>query len=411
MVRNALLFWLCTVMIAAASAQEPRLEVGAASATVNPEPGVYLAGYDLDRKSTGVHDDLSARAVAFYDGESVVVLLVVDAVSLQYDTVQAIRGAASRLVTRIPLPPERVIVQATHTHCAPDTIGIYGPDEMTCGRNAAYMERLVDTCARQVAQAVDNLRPAKIVFAETECKGWAVNDSEPHILDNAVTVLQALDADGKSIATLTHFACHPTVLDGHTTLSGADWVAAFYRTMDAMPGEHLYLQGAIGCWVQPVTPERTFALAEKYGADLGQKVLAALPSAQPLAPGKVRFAVKPFDLPNENPKFMLMGALGLVPREFGESIKTEVAWFAVGDAQFATLPGEAAPEYARMLKDLMDSGPRFTLGLGLDHLGYICPERYFDQTGEIPHAEYLIEMSPGRQAGPAMMAALQSIVP
>lgn len=405
----------CTLFISGLAIPQParaEFQVGTACATVNPAEGTYLAGYDQNRKSTGIHDDLFAKAVAFYDGSEAVALVVVDAISLQYDTVNEIRQAASKAVTRVPLPPERIILQATHTHCAPDTIGIYGPDELTSGRNPQHMKQLIETTSQQVAKAVENLQPATLAWAATECKGWAVNDSEPDILDNSVTILECIGKDGQPIAALTNFACHPTVLDGDTTLTGADWVGTFYKEMkQALPGNHLFLQGPIGCWVQPQTPERTFALAEQYGKDLAEKVLAALKDTKPVPETKIRFANKIFGLPNTNEKFKLMSLLGLVPRPFADTIQTEVAWFSIGPAQFATHLGETAPEYGMQTKELMDTGPKFILGLGLDHLGYICPPRYFENTDKIKFANYLTEMSPGPQAGPAMMEALKSIIP
>jgi hypothetical protein len=273
------------------------------------------------------------------------------------------------------------------------------------------MKRLVETGAEQVVKAAASMRPARLVYATTECAGWAVNESEPDIVDSSVTILQCLDEDGQSIATLTNFACHPTVLDSDTTDTGADWVGAFYKEMAAVPGEHLFLQGAVGCWIQPKTPERTFTLAEKYGKSLAASTLAALKNAKPIENTAVRFANAVFDMPNENPGFTMMGEAGLIPREFGASVRTEVAWFAIGPAQFATHLGETAPEYAAQTRALMSSEPKFVLGLGLDHLGYICPERYFERTAEIPHADYLTSMSPGPKAGPAMMAALESVIP
>ena len=74
---------------------ESSLRVGAASATVNPADGTYLAGYGQDRGSTGVHDDLYAKAVVFDDGNTAVALVVIDSIGVQYDTVQEIREAAS----------------------------------------------------------------------------------------------------------------------------------------------------------------------------------------------------------------------------------------------------------------------------------------------------------------------------
>jgi len=391
--------------------EQPTFFVGAASAPVNPPDGTYLAGYEQDRKSTGVHDNLYAKAVVFSDGTTAVALVVVDCIGLQYDTVNEIRAAASEKVAAVALPPEGVVVQSTHTHCGPDVIGLWGPDEMHTGRDKAYLANLVETAAQQVARAAANLRPARVAYSRTECAGWAVNDSESDIVDHSVTILQCTAPSGESLVTLTNFACHPTVLDGDTTQVSADWVGYFYDGMAALPGEHLFLQGAVGAWIQPITPERTFALAEQYGADLADKVLAALGRTQPLEDTTLRFAHRPFAMPVDNDLFRMMGALGLVPRDFTDAVPTEVAWFAVGPAQFATHPGETAPAFADDTRALMDTGPKFILGLGLDELGYICPARYFERTDEIPHADYLISMSPSSQAGPAMMAVLAEIIP
>lgn len=392
---------------------EAALRIGTASATINPEPGTYLAGYGHNRTCTGVHDDLFAKAVVFDDGETAVALVVLDAISLQYPTVQAIRRAAAEKTTALDLPPGHIAVQATHTHCAPDTIGIYGPDPLHTGVDPTYMERLVETAAEQVAEAARRLQPASLRWAQTVCRGWAVNDSEPGELDNSVTILQCADEDGKPRATLTNFACHPTVLGGDTTLASADWTGTFYQKMSAaLPGEHLFLQGGVGGWVQPKTPERTFALAARYGADLAEKTLAALEHTKPVDGARIRVARKEISLPIANDNFKQMAAAGLTERGFDEgNVATEVMWFAVGNAQFATHFGETAPEYTQKTRELMDTGSAFVLGLGLDHLGYICPARFFERPEAIPFAAYQVSMSPGRDAGRIMMKALGDVIP
>jgi hypothetical protein len=85
----------------------------------------------------------------------------------------------------------------------------------------------------------------------------------------------------------------------------------------------------------------------------------------------------------------------------------------VGDAQFATHPGETAPVFAKETRALMDNpvGPRIVLGLGLDELGYICPRAYFEKPGAYGAAQYLIGMSPGVSASDTMMKALDAVFP
>jgi len=387
------------------------LRVGVSSTSVNPKNGVCLAGYGLNRLCTGVHDDLFVKAIVFDDEENSVALVVVDSIGIQYDTILKIRDKA-RAKKNIAVLPENIIVCSTHTHCSPDVIGIYGPNETTSGRDPEYMKMLTDAVVAQVKQACLSRKPAKIFHAQTQGGSWAVNDSEPGDTIQEVVILQCREASGKVMATLTHFACHPTVLDGDTTEVSSDWVGAFYKKLDkSLEGVNFYLQGGVGGWIQPETPERTFRLAQKYGEDLSTRVLKALIEAKEVNGTPVQFGSKVFGMPNENPKYMAMAAAGLVPRPMAETIQTEVAWFAVGDVQFATHPGETAPQFTRATWKLMDTGPKIVLGLGLDELGYILKSEYFDDPTAFPAGPYLTGMSPGRSAGRVMMTALGEIIP
>jgi hypothetical protein len=389
------------------------LAAGVAVREINPEPGTWLGGYGHNRAATGIHDSLHARAAVFHDGETAVALVVLDALSIQYPSANRIRAGAAQAVSTLPLAPEHVIVQATHTHAAPDTTGIYGPSPAETGLTPAYMEKLESAAVDAVAEAAASLRPARLVWARTEGPDWAVNDCEPGVIDRTVTVLRAENPEGTPLATFTHFACHPTVLDGNTTLVSADWVGTFYaRMQEAVPGEHFYLQGGIGAWIQPKTPERTFELAATYGADLAARASAALEAAQPVEGTAIRAANRVFAIPLQTERFRQLALSGLVERAFGQDeVVTEVAWFAVGNAQFATHPSETAPRFTWETHLLMDTEPKFVLGLAQDHLGYFNPPEYYDDPEAIPHAAYLTQMSPGRDAGPVMMRALAVIIP
>ena len=63
-----------------------------ATAEITPEIAgdkpVYIAGYGMGRKATGVHDPLMARAVVLASGEQRIALASVDLVGLQYPEVQ-----------------------------------------------------------------------------------------------------------------------------------------------------------------------------------------------------------------------------------------------------------------------------------------------------------------------------------
>ena len=94
----------------------------------------------------------------------------------------------------------------------------------------------------------------------------------------------------------------------------------------------------------------------------------------------------------------------------GETTTTEMAWFKIGNAQFITHPGETPPSYSMASKELMNTEPKFVLGLGLDAMGYILEPKFFEDP-TVPHAEYLTRMSPGPDAGPKVMTVAEGLIP
>src|SRR5690606_30896435 len=129
-----------------------------------------------------------------------------------------------------------------------------------------------------------------VLHARGECRGWAVNSAQPQQIDTSVDVLQCVNEDGENLVTMTNFACTPSVLNSKTTLVSADFVGAFYRSMEAtLDGEHLFLQGATGGWVKPVEGLGSFPQAREYGVDLAGTVVNALANAKPIRDAALTF--------------------------------------------------------------------------------------------------------------------------
>jgi hypothetical protein len=390
------------------------LRAGAASATVSPPIGAFIAGDARNRRFAGEHDPLHARAVAISDGEMMLAILVVDSIGLVYPDVQAIRRRAAELADGFARAPEHIIVSSTHSHSGPDVVGLWGKDEHSSGRDAEYMAKLIETSARQIASAAGAMRPVTVRVASGEHDfGWVQNVTEPGLLDRRMTVVQLVDGGGATVASLTGFACHPTVMDAVSDEISSDYPAGFYRVMgERLSGEHLFLQGAIGGWVQPDKTGRSFELADRYGAAVATRALELLDHAEPRAPAKIRFAYRPFEIPLENPVFSTVIREGVVQRDlYDGNIRTEAAWFAIGDIEFVTHPGETSPAYSLASRQLMNAEHSFVLGLTLDALGYILKPEYFAEGASFPSVEYLTATSVGPLAGPRLLATLEEIVP
>jgi hypothetical protein len=99
-----------------------------------------------------------------------------------------------------------------------------------------------------------------------------------------------------------------------------------------------------------------------------------------------------------NQNFKMLSKAGVIDRDFGETVTSEIAFFSIGDCSFATHPGETVPAMGFASKKMMKNrGAKFVIGLSQDALGYILKPSFFDPKNQIPHSEYLTGMSIGPQ--------------
>ena len=92
------------------------LQVGSASVDITPNLGCHLIGYFNDRIATAIHDPLHAKALAISNGEMTIGIVVCDLIAVPGDVV---RAAKERIASETGVPPERVMICATHTHTGP----------------------------------------------------------------------------------------------------------------------------------------------------------------------------------------------------------------------------------------------------------------------------------------------------
>ena len=405
-------FLLTTTLLAAQHNDSRRLMAGAAEAIINPPAGAYLAGYDQNRKSTGVHDNLFVKAVVVANRQNALAIVTIDCIGLPYPVVQQIRDAVELKLPDNVFNAGHIIVSSTHTHSGPDVIGIWGQDMLHTGTDSIYTKFFTNTAAAVIVKAWKRKRSVVAKYADTTFgEGWVENVSDSLEIDRSVAIVQFTTPGGKNIATLTNFACHPTFLGRENKLVSADFPSGFYKQMSAeLGGINLYVQGAIGGWVQPEKVARTFEEAEQKGKALAAVVSSALKQSKMLEGNQVSFSSSRFEMPVNNRALKQMAAAGIIRRDISEGTPTEVAWFSIGSAVFATHPGETSPLYSFATKKLMtNKGPKFVLGLGQDELGYILKPEFFDPATKLHAAPYLTSMSPGKEAGAAMMQVLTDL--
>lgn len=154
-----------------ALADEPRqLRAGAAIKQITPELGGEIVGGFLPIPATHIHDDLHARCLVLDDGQTRLALVVCDLLGIH----RAVSDEArQQIVQQTGIPPENVMISATHTHSACSALG----------RNRfesdppldEYQQLVADRIAAGVAEANRSLRPAELAFGTAEAAEHVFN--------------------------------------------------------------------------------------------------------------------------------------------------------------------------------------------------------------------------------------------
>lgn len=233
-----------------------KLWIGVSSANINPPIGAFIARDKQNRKFTTVHDNLYAKAVIISKGNSSVAIVTLDCIGLLYSDVQKIRSKAAKLCD---IPSDRIIISSTHTHAGSNVVGIWGKDFSESDVYSINLNFLINTTAKQIQKAFLKRKIGQAYTAETIFgESWVQNICNEKI-DRSVTILHFKDLNQKTIATLSNFACHPTFLDAVESEVSSDYIHGNYETLKKTSGgESLFLQGAIGGWVQPENEPKNF---------------------------------------------------------------------------------------------------------------------------------------------------------
>ena len=391
--------------------QGARFMVGAAQRNINPDrDSLYMAGGDPDRPFIDVHDTLFVKAVHVSNDAEDVTILSFDCIGLLLPTLEEIRREVTAALPGFHVA--HIVMGSTHTHSGPDVVGIWGHDHAHSGVNEAHMRKIVRQAADAIVDAYRNRQPAALEFAKgTHGEDWVKNISEPGEVDRDLTVLRFRNAKRKNIATITNFACHPTIMDDARPSASADYVWGYYQRLDSLQGGvNMFLQGSIGGWIQPEDVPSGFDNAYYYGSRLGAQALSLLSHAEKNTDGSIRFRSTPVVFPLKNPMFKMAADMGLIKRRFDSSVRSEIAYFTIGAASFATHPGETVPELGKLTKAMMKGrGPKVVIGLGQDALGYILKPYFFDPSRKIPHSEYLTGMSVGPETMGIILETLKRL--
>ena len=425
----------------------PQLRFGFARRAITPALGgkpVYLAGFGHDRKATGVHDDLWARAVAVSDGRLKLAIVSVDLIGVFHKDV-----AKARELLEQRVPGAQLVVSSTHNHEGPDTMGLWGSGRFSSGVDPRYLERVRVAIADVAAEALSRLQPARLVLAKTRTPGLIEDGRMPRVIDDTLVAMQLISVDGATLGSIVNWSSHPEALGGSNTLVTSDF-PHFLRTRleERLGGTAVFVVGSIGGLMTPLglklagpdgreIAKESFELARAVGERAADAALEALRAGRPSASSALAHRRATVFVPLENRLFRLATFLGVLDREvysrgkratsaFGDDLMTEVGYLRLGDAEVLLVPAEIYPELVlggiqdppdpaadfagapreRPLFTLLRSEYKLVFGLAGDEIGYVIPRSQWDAKKPFAYGRAQDQYGEINSVGPSAAARL-----
>jgi hypothetical protein len=402
--KKIVLLSLIALVLGSASLFAQALRAGAAVRVITPEPLLPVSGgIGTPKKTNEKKGDLFARAMVLEKGGTRIAIVSVD--NLGWSSVL---GDRSRKLVK-GIPPENILIGATHTHSAPDAYGF--PDENgKAYADLAYLDWCVQQVADAVNEAVQKLQPASLKIAVGEAKGKiAYNYYAPQLYDPRCGVIQAIAesgaAKGKAIATLVNYAVHPEVLGSGRGILSPDLCGPLYDRIESRGGGvAIFMNGAQGGMVTADVrldsggEANTWEECVRIGTLLADEALRIVAGATTQNNPDLLCASKRIRFPVESRimRHILQHSPLKMQTVNTDSIETTLNYLRVGTARVLTIPGEALPNIGYYIKRKMDTPDAFLFGLTNDAFGYILTKVDFNS---FKRYDYVSRTSLGEMTG------------
>lgn len=389
-------------------------KAGAASVVITPEKELWMAGYAARTKpAEGKETDLYGKALALEDGRGTrFVLVTLDLIGVP----QSLRkNLERRCGEAYKLPPEGLMLNASHTHSGPEfRVGRFPGDDgdtRPTREGEAYGEQLEAKLFALIGEALGRLEPARLGYTHARA-GFAMNRRLPTPggyrnspypdgpVDQDVPVLR-VEGEGKKLrAVVFGYACH------NTSLALYKWNADYAGyAQEFVQAEH---PGAVAMFVmgcggdQNPYPRNTVETSKQHGRALANAVETALSVAPREVGGPLRSAygeaILDYDaiptreelqarLDSKNKVEATHAKHFLARLEAGETLpKTypcpvQVVRFG-DDLVLAAIGGETCVDYSlRLKKELAGKAAVWVAGYSNDVMGYVPSRRVREEGG------------------------------
>ena len=373
---------------------------------VTPPLFCHLAGYYKNYVATDVLDPLHVKTALFEKDGVFAAAVAIDSCEMPDDLHDAV---TERIKKYTPIPPEAVLLSATHTHKG---IPIVDEPQVNAYADAAFKDVVYRLIADSVILAYMRLRPAKLFFGRSECEGISfcrdfVNDEgvlrtfsckegfrPASVPDREVPVIFVTDENDAPMGAVVSFACHQDTVHGDNYSAQYSSVAAeILRERFGKDFTCVFFQGTAGDVnhvdaEHHVKPPKDFykTMGEKFAASVDEAIMSAEPMPDAVGCAKKRLPVKRRivdhdalikemnKLALENDTMSMSNLMFYYSSPNSEDTEVWVQCLMIGDAVVMGFPGEIFTEFGLDAKARSPFARTVNATLCNTGCGYVAPK-------------------------------------
>lgn len=398
---------------------EEGILAGTSTIDITPEPGKEMPGGFNKAISKGTHDPLELNTLVLKNANTAVAIVSIDSLFIPDDIVAGVR---TKISEKIPLPPQNIIISASHTHHGGPIVDVFSSE-----RDPEYCSMVENKIVEGIQTAWNNLTKAKIGFAEGEQEGIAFNRrfymkdgtvvthpgwKNPQIVapagpvDPQVLAMFITKEDGTLLSAVINYALHGTVFSG--SFYSADYVyhlRDFLRKQWGLSIPIVFLNGACGdiTQINNLREEEPAESGPEWSKRIGETLACKVyqlflwtkyqdTMTMDVATETIRIAIRNLD----EEKYQVKSGLGSAQSEIyqreiqllremkerkGGNVDVEITAMRIGDLAIVCNPTEL---FCRLGLDIKKSSPaKYTMvsEISNGYTGYCPTPEAFDEGG------------------------------
>lgn len=335
---------------------------------------------------------LFVKAAAIESGPLRIALVSLDLLGLSDDVVHGWKSFKERVAAKAGgvIPPEHIIITSTHTHCAPESLGL--TDLYLREEFQRWLEQVTTQIGTVIRTAMEKLEDCTCSFGVTSVPGFTVyrrirtrNGIElSHLFD----AMQPEFFDGKPIderlkvlcfrrtrgnrilGLIAHAVCHPVFEMCLPRISG-DFAGEFCQIASTrlVGAPVLFLNGAAG----NINPRKVPGppLGKIYANTLWEKTAQLITSSAVAEESSLRMLTRVLELPGRSPE----------GKPVGRPVQVPISALSIGLVSFLFLPGEPFVETGLSIEGLSPFVNTVVAGYSENWIGYIPTNKAFEEGG------------------------------